>query len=56
MVSNLSACAAYTTKLQQELLAEVPSIFQDEPPTQQLVVRHHPPQHTPRGLPTARLD
>ncbi|TFJ85210.1 hypothetical protein NSK_003633 [Nannochloropsis salina CCMP1776] len=37
MLNNLSACARYTLKLQQELMAEVPSIFQDDPPTQQLM-------------------
>jgi hypothetical protein len=38
-INNLAACALYTTKLHAELAAEVPTIYQDEPPTQQLVVR-----------------
>lgn len=38
MLNNLAACAVYTIKLQQELMAEVPSIFQDDPSTDQLMV------------------
>jgi hypothetical protein len=38
MLNNLAACAFYTVKLQQELVAEVPSIFQDDPSTAQLMV------------------
>lgn len=38
-LNNLAACARYTEKLRRELVAEVPSIFQDDPPTQQLMVR-----------------
>ncbi len=38
MLNNLAACAVYTVKLQQELMAEVPSIFQDDPSTDQLMV------------------
>ena len=37
-LNNLAACARYTEKLRRELVAEVPSIFQDDPPTQQLMV------------------
>jgi len=37
-LNNLAACAFYTVKLQQELVAEVPSIFQDDPSTWQLMV------------------
>jgi hypothetical protein len=38
-LNNLAACARYTEKLRRELVADVPSIFQDDPPTQQLMVR-----------------
>lgn len=38
MLNNLAACSQYTGKLQQELVGEVPSIFQDDPSTQQLMV------------------
>lgn len=37
-VNNLWACSAYTSKLLQELVADVPTLYQDDPPTQQLMV------------------
>ena len=37
-LNNLAACARYTEKLRRELVGEVPGIFQDDPPTQQLMV------------------
>jgi hypothetical protein len=37
-LNNLAACSQYTLKLHDELVADVPSIYQDDPPTQQLMV------------------